>query len=67
VLAQGELALRDLCNALTKALTEVNVKALEETAMLEFAERHHDFLCRFKLLLSDPANSQPGQVTRQMQ
>jgi hypothetical protein len=60
---QGERKLRDLCNNLTKALGAVPVKALEETAVLEFAEQHHDFLCRFKLLLSDPANSQPGQVT----
>jgi hypothetical protein len=60
---QGERKLRDLCNILTKALGAVPVKALEETAVLEFAEQHHDFLCRFKLLLSDPANSQPGQVT----
>jgi hypothetical protein len=61
--AQGAKTLRDLCINLTKALGAVSVKALEKKTVLEFAKQHHDFLCRFKLLLSDPASSQPGQVT----
>eukprot|EP00953_Heterococcus_sp_UTEX-ZZ885_P017619 9853-Heterococcus_DN1.PRE.3 len=60
---QGAKTLRDLCINLTKALGAVSVKALEEIAVLEFAEQNRAFLCRFKLLLTDAASSQPGKVS----